>query len=181
MWLNVTLHGMSELYVVIRQTEFAILRVNQNLDELVDAIQCVLLGKLPINLVSPDTLHNILVNTSRYLVENYEWFAGSKFENLYIYYDMFKVAIVGDTHSIRLILNVSLKTTNRNFVLYKLIAFLMPVLNNTFVQYKPNYLYFGFNEIQHSYALFRRPKSIAALEAVLQCVRQKEQFIQRKL
>jgi hypothetical protein len=30
----------------------------------------------------------------------------------------------------------------------------MPVLNNTFVQYKPNYLYFGFNEIQHSYTLF---------------------------
>lgn len=63
-------------------------------------------------------------------------------------------AIVGDTHNIRLILNVPLKTANRNFVLYKLIAFPMPVLNNTFVQYKPNYLYFGFNEIQHSHALF---------------------------
>jgi hypothetical protein len=88
------------------------------------------------------------------LPENYEWFAGSKFENLYLYYDVVKVAIVGDTHNIRLILNVPLKTANRNFVLYKLIAFPMPVLNNTFVQYKPNYLYVGFNEIQHSYALF---------------------------
>jgi hypothetical protein len=109
---------------------------------------------VPSTLVSPDTLNNILVNISRYLPENYEWFAGSKFENLYLHYDMVKVAIVGDTHNIRLILNVPLKTANRNFVLYKLIAFPMPVLNNTFVLYKPNYLYFGFNEFQHSYALF---------------------------
>jgi hypothetical protein len=68
---------MSDFYVVTRQQEFAILRLNQNLDELVEAIQCVLLGKLPMNLVSPDTLRNILVNTSRYLPANYEWFAGS--------------------------------------------------------------------------------------------------------
>jgi hypothetical protein len=112
MWLNVTLHDMSDLYVVIRQLEFVILRVNQNSDELVVAIQCVFLGKLPINLVSPDTLHNILVNTSRFLLENYELFAGINFENLYIYYDMVKVAIVGDAYSIRLILNVPLKTSN---------------------------------------------------------------------
>jgi hypothetical protein len=98
-----------------------------------------------INLVRPDIKQT--VNIFCYLPENYEWFAGSKFENLYLYYDMVKVAIVGDTHNIRLILNVPLKTANRNCVLYKLIAFPMPVLNNTFVQYKPNYLYFGFNEI----------------------------------
>jgi hypothetical protein len=99
------------------------------------------------------TLYNILVNTSRYLPENYEWFAGSKYENLYLYYDMVKVAIVGDTYSIRLILNVPLNTANCNFVLYKLIVFPMPVLNNTFFQYNSNFLYFGFNEIQHSNAL----------------------------
>jgi hypothetical protein len=137
----------------------------------------VLLSKLPINLVSPNTLHNILVNTARYLPENYEWFAGSKFENLYLYYDMVKIAIVGDTHNIRLILNVPLKTANRNFVLYKLIAFPMPVLNNTFVQYKPNHLYFGFKKIQHSYALFTE----AEINRYNLCVRQIKQFIQRKL
>jgi hypothetical protein len=60
MWLNVTLHGMSELYILIRQLEFSILKLHENLDELLGALECVLLGKLPVSLVSPHTLHDIL-------------------------------------------------------------------------------------------------------------------------
>jgi hypothetical protein len=152
MWLTVTVHGMSELHVVIRQLEFAILRVQQNLDKQVDAIECVLLGKLPVGLISPHRLHNMLVNISRHLPENYEWVAGSRFSKLYKYY-IIKVAILGNTHSIRLILNVALKTANQNFILFKLFVLPMPVSNNTFVQDKPKVSYFAFNEIQHSYAL----------------------------
>jgi hypothetical protein len=42
MWLNVTLHGMSELYTLIRQLEFSILKLQENLDELLGALECVL-------------------------------------------------------------------------------------------------------------------------------------------
>jgi hypothetical protein len=60
MWLNVTLRGMSELCILIRQLEFSILKLQENLDELFGALECVLLGKLPVSLVSPHTLHDIL-------------------------------------------------------------------------------------------------------------------------
>jgi hypothetical protein len=152
-WFNPTLYGLSELYVVIRQIEFAILRLQKNLDELVDATECVLLAELPISLVSPQTLHNMLVNISRYLPESCEGVTGSRFANLYGYYDTIKVAILRNTHTIRLILNVPLKTANRNLILYKLVPLPTPVLNKTSVPYKPKFMYFAFNEIQHRYAL----------------------------
>ena len=34
LWLNLTLHGMSDMYVAIRQLEFAILHVSQRVDAL---------------------------------------------------------------------------------------------------------------------------------------------------
>ncbi len=35
LWLNVTIHNQSELYMVIRQLEFALLQLTQQLSELV--------------------------------------------------------------------------------------------------------------------------------------------------
>ena len=51
--LNVTIHNQSDLHMVIRQFEFVLLQLTQQLIELMDAIQCILLGKLRVNLLSP--------------------------------------------------------------------------------------------------------------------------------
>jgi hypothetical protein len=45
LWLNVTIHKQSELYMVIRQLEFGVLQLTQQLSEMMDAIQSILLGK----------------------------------------------------------------------------------------------------------------------------------------
>ena len=50
-------------------TEFAILKPTQQVNDKMDAMQCVLLGKLPIKLLNPVTLCNILKNVSLHLPE----------------------------------------------------------------------------------------------------------------
>ena len=104
LWLNVTMHNYSELFMIIRQLEFVILQLTQQINDIMDAMQYVLLGKLPINLLNPVTLHNILKNVSSHLPEGYELIAGNKIENVYLYYELIKVAIFGDAHHAKLIL-----------------------------------------------------------------------------
>ena len=48
LWLNLTIRGQSTLFTTIRQLEFAIL---QQFDELTNAVQNVILGKVTISLI----------------------------------------------------------------------------------------------------------------------------------
>jgi hypothetical protein len=48
--------GESALFTAIRQMEFSLLQLTQQLDDLFDAVQCAVHGKLPIKLVKPTTL-----------------------------------------------------------------------------------------------------------------------------
>lgn len=72
LWLNVTIHNHSEFYILIRQLEFALLKLIQQIDELLSAIQCMIQGKLPMNLINSTTLHNILRNVSLHLPQGYD-------------------------------------------------------------------------------------------------------------
>ena len=154
LWLNLTIHGQSVLFMTIRQLELAVLHLTQQLDEQMDAIQCIIMGKLPVNLINPTTLHNILKGVSLQLPENYELIAGARIENVHLYYDLITVAAIGDAHHIKIILNVPLKTANRHFVLYKILALPTRIHNDTFVQYIPEFSFFGIDTVQHNYILF---------------------------
>jgi len=46
--------------MTIRQLELAVLQLTQQLDLLMDATEFVNVGNLPVNLINPNTLHNIL-------------------------------------------------------------------------------------------------------------------------
>jgi len=69
--------------LVVRQIEFGLLQLTQQVDEMLVAVQHILLGKLPITIVNPKFLHNILRNIPLCLPENYELAAGTRFENIY--------------------------------------------------------------------------------------------------
>ena len=56
MWLNVTVHSQSEVYMAVRQLEFTLLQMAQQIDDLLAAVRCVLQGRLPISLVNPAIL-----------------------------------------------------------------------------------------------------------------------------
>ena len=44
MWLNVTVYSQSKVYMAVRQLEFALLQLAQQIDGLLTAMQCVFKG-----------------------------------------------------------------------------------------------------------------------------------------
>ena len=122
LWLSVTIHNQSDLYMVIRQLEFDLLHLTQQLSEVMDAISYILRGKLPVDVLNPTTMHNILRNVTFHLPESYELLAGTRAENAHLYYVLVTVAVIGDGHCVQLVLNVPLKTASRYFVLHKIIS-----------------------------------------------------------
>jgi len=60
-WLNNTMLHQSDLFLQIRQLEYSLLLVQQ-ISDLFSSGQYVPLGKLPVSLVSPATIHSILTN-----------------------------------------------------------------------------------------------------------------------
>jgi len=73
--------------MTVRQLEFALLQLTQQMDELLAAVKYTLNGKLAVTLVKPTTLQNILRDISLHLPDNYELAAGIQRENLHMYYD----------------------------------------------------------------------------------------------
>jgi len=46
LWLNMAMYGQSALFMTILQLELAVLQLPQQLDELMDAVQAIIMGKL---------------------------------------------------------------------------------------------------------------------------------------
>ena len=59
MWLNLTLNGQSRIFTAVRELEFTLLHLIQQVDELFLAIQHAIQGKLSVNLINPTTLRSI--------------------------------------------------------------------------------------------------------------------------
>jgi hypothetical protein len=92
--------------------------VVQQIGELFSAVQYALLGKLPVSLITPVTLHSILINISLNLSDNYELVAGTKFQDVYLYYELVKVALVGYADGVQLVQSVPLKTAAQLFTIF---------------------------------------------------------------
>jgi hypothetical protein len=153
-WLHFAVQGQSALFTAVRQTEFSLLQLTQRLDDLFDAVQCAIHGKLPIKLVKPTTLQNILRNVTLHLPEGYELMVGTRTENVHIYYDLAKVSLVANVHSIKLIVSVPLQTTNSYFDLYRIVILLQPIASNKHVRHSIDYTYFAIQHSKRDYLLF---------------------------
>jgi hypothetical protein len=88
MWFNITIHAQSELFTAIRELEFALLRLIQQLDELITAVQFASQGHLPINFVNPTVLLGILKNVSLQLPSSHTLIAGIRSEDIHLYYEL---------------------------------------------------------------------------------------------
>jgi hypothetical protein len=88
MWFNISIHAQSDLFTTIRQLEFAWLRLIQQLDELTNAIQHAIQGRLPINFINPTVLLGLLKNLSLHLPGGYEFIAGVRNGNVHLYYEL---------------------------------------------------------------------------------------------
>jgi len=154
MWPSVTVYAQSERFSTIRQLEFALLRLIQQLDELSNAIQSAIHGSLSISLVNPTVLLNILKNLSLQLPSGYELIAGVQAGNIHLYCELVKVSVASNPHRIKLIISVPLKSTDRHFTLYKVVTLPEQISSNRFVRYLIDYPYFGIHNNQLDYLLF---------------------------
>jgi hypothetical protein len=152
-WLNYTINGQSELYTAVRQLELALLRMTQQISDLLGAVQSVLQGKLPMNFVNPATLQNILRNVSLRLPQGYELIAGTRADTLYYYYELAKVTLIGNAHGIKILVHVPLKTASQQFTLYKIIILPSRGCGNNFAKYMTDYTYFGIDHSHRDYIL----------------------------
>ena len=82
---NVTLIGQSTLFMHIRQLEFGLLQLTQQIDKFFNSLQCAIQGKLPLELVNFSVFQNILINISLHLSEGYELVAGTNIKNIHLY------------------------------------------------------------------------------------------------
>ena len=119
-WLNDTLRHQSEMYIHVRQLEYSLMLANQQISELFTSVQYALLGKLPVSLVTPTTLHRILTDIYLNLPENYELIAGTTVQDVHVYYELVKVAVVGNAHGVQLVIRAPLKTAAQLFRYSKL-------------------------------------------------------------
>jgi hypothetical protein len=99
------------------------------------AVQNTLLGKLPVAILKPSVLYNVLRNISLLLPENFELVAGIKIENVHMYYELIKASIIGKAHRLNLILEIPLKTAGQIFTMYRMIALPTKIFNDTFAVY----------------------------------------------
>jgi len=97
--------------------------VVQQIGELFSSVQYALLVKLPVTLVTLITLHSILTNISLNLPDNYELVARTKFQDIHLYYELVKVAFVGNAYDVQLVISAPLKTAAQLFTLYKILVF----------------------------------------------------------
>ena len=135
LWLNITLFGQSELHTMIRQLEFTLFWLVQQVVELFNIIQCVMQGRMSIKLVNPTVLQSILRNVTLRLPESFDLIAGTNMKNIHSYYDLTAVFIVANTHCNNLLLNILLKSTNPCFTLFKVISLPTRVFSDEFVEY----------------------------------------------
>jgi hypothetical protein len=80
------------------------------------------------------TLQGILRNMSLHLPENYELTVGPKSHSVYDYYKLIKVVLIGDSRSLKLVLNIPIRTAEQQFVLYKLSVLPVQVSADTYAK-----------------------------------------------
>jgi hypothetical protein len=124
--------------------EFSLLQMTVQLDELNMAVQTVLLGRLPVAIITPNVLHGILRNLLLIIPETYELVAGVKLQGIHKFYDLISASMVGNAHGVCLVLDIPLKSANQIFSLYRIITLPAKVFENTFAVYSLEYQFIGW-------------------------------------
>jgi hypothetical protein len=136
---------------IIRQLEFALTQLELSIDELTFALQYVQLGKIPLNLISPSMLRDMLQNVSLVLPGGYDLIISFHPNIVFMYYEMIQAAMLADLHSFKLLLVIPLKTMNVQFALYRMALFPVRLFNHSFIQFEVEKDYFGIDVLQRHY------------------------------
>jgi hypothetical protein len=87
------------------------------------------------------------------LPEKYELVAGTKFENVHLYYNLIKISMIRNIHGVKMIMSIPLKNTEQQFALYRVTVLLTRIAKDKFIQYIPDFPYFGLALNRHDFVL----------------------------
>jgi hypothetical protein len=135
----------------IRKLKFALLRLETSVDEYVSALQQALLNKLPVNIISPVMLGNILRNIYLTLPEAYALAVDPAPQG---FYQNVQSSLITTLHEVLVVLAVPIKDVYRQYDLYKLYSLPREVANGTFVQYHLEREFLVIQRLHHTYELF---------------------------
>ena len=103
----------------IREIEMAILDLRFSITQIQESLDVTSNGKLSSVLINPYNLSEILQQVSLQLPAGLSMLTGLTVEDMYVYYAIATVHAVATSESIRLIIDIPLKATDRYFELYQ--------------------------------------------------------------
>jgi hypothetical protein len=141
-WLNATIFNQTSTFNYIRQLEREVLELQMRVKELVHGVEQSLSGRLSLSLISPDVLLEILRNVTFFLPDGYSLIAGLHRNNMHYYYEYSSIALMVHHHSMRLIVSVPLKTSDRIINIYKIFTLPYKIAElNKYVQMTTDFQY----------------------------------------
>jgi hypothetical protein len=103
----------------MRELEFTALRLQQELMQLHEGIDISSSGRLSSVLVPPNNLSGLLQQFALKLPRDVCLLAGTDLDNMYVYYDVARVQAYATLGSIRLVVRIPLRGTDRVMTLYR--------------------------------------------------------------
>jgi hypothetical protein len=95
------------------------------------ALQAIMIGKVPVNLITPRMLQYIIKNVSLSLPDGYDLVAGSEYGQLTWYYDLIQVSMMSSSRGFLVILSIPVKNEHRRFEVYEMHRFFSKLINQT--------------------------------------------------
>jgi hypothetical protein len=120
-------------------------------EEWLETLQYIMSGKVPINLISPKLLGEIITSVTLGLPEGYELAAGTRPDSLTWYYQTLQTVLLTDAHGLLILILMSLKDVNRHFELFKVYNFPIQLFNATYASFHIESEYMAVNAMQRSY------------------------------
>jgi hypothetical protein len=120
----------------IRALKLELLQLELSIEQLLEAMQYVMISKSQVNLVNPVMLQKILRSVSLILPEDYELIVGNGLNLMYWYYDIIQATILAELHGFKLILNIPIKSVNTHYGLYQVVALSARIVNRTYAKIK---------------------------------------------
>jgi hypothetical protein len=135
---------------LIRQLEFALIRLESNLDQTLVSLQFVLTQLVPANLLLPPVFRSILVNVTLGLPEHFELAGGTPEVYMSWYYEVVTTSVIASPGGFWLVLSIPLKDVSAQYEMVKAYTSPTEVLNSTYVEIYLEKPYLAINLAQNT-------------------------------
>ena len=146
---------LQEATTAVRQLVFSLTQLELQINELLEAFQTLVTGKMPPRLIQFNVFQDISKNVTLNLPQGYELIMGNQFNNMPWYVKHAKVALLADLYKYMLVLYFPFTIVDRKYELLKVIAFPSRILNTTYVRFDLDTEYFAISTLRQFYISLR--------------------------